>query len=120
VDCSKAVTRPLSNTSDRRLALPPARSQKVEAFRGLPDSRTTPAICGLDAEVEKVRLPSGPTRAPCGRARHARDGACGLDAGEANTETVYRIAPLRGRSPRCLQLAISDAYQGLKRSWHSR
>jgi len=81
----------------------------------LPDSRTAPAICGLDAEVEKVRDGRRVVRERLVVA-HAMH-----ETGRA-ASTPARRTPKRSTALlRCgdarlagVQLAISDAYQGLK------
>jgi hypothetical protein len=71
-DCSTVVTRPLCHTSDGRPALPPARSQKVEGFRGIRTARGPLPLSAARRERRKrARRRAGCTRAPYGRARLA-------------------------------------------------
>jgi hypothetical protein len=82
--------RPRSHTSDARLAVPPARTQEVEAFGGAGPLEDRYRYQWLDAKVENVRDGAQVVpRVPCGRERRAetrRRGAIGLDVGEADTE----------------------------------
>jgi transposase-like protein len=126
VDFSKVVTGPLSHTSDPRLAVPPARSQKVAAFNGsgpLEDRHHNPQ---LDAKVEKIRDGAQVVRERLVAAHAAhkirRRGVIALDVAE-DTET-FSTAFLRcdvARGPDAVYLAISDATRDSRRlSWRSR
>ncbi len=93
--------------------------EQVEAFRGRPLEGAYPYLW-LDAKVEKVR-DGGRVRRKCLVIAHGvhssgRREVIGMDVGEAETEAFWREF-LRGLVKRGLagvQLAISDAHEGLK------
>jgi len=93
--------------------------EQVEAFRGRPLEGRHPYLW-LDAKVEKVR-DGGRVRRKClviahGVHESGRREVIGTDVGEAETEAFWREF-LRGLVKRGLggvQLAISDAHEGLK------
>ena len=95
--------------------------EQVEAFRGRPLEGRYPYLW-LDAKVEKVRA-GGRVQRKCLVIAHAvhetgRREVIGLDVGECETEAFWTEF-LRGLVSRGLvgvQLAISDAHQGLKQA----
>ncbi|HWA52644.1 MAG TPA: IS256 family transposase [Solirubrobacterales bacterium] len=93
--------------------------EQVEAFRSRPLEGRYPYLW-LDAKVEKVR-DGGRVRRKClviahGVHESGRREVIGLDVGEAETEAFWRefLRDLVRRGLGGVQLAISDAHEGLK------
>jgi transposase-like protein len=93
--------------------------EQVEAFRSRPLEGRYPYLW-LDAKVEKVR-DGGRVRRKClviahGVHESGRREVIGLDVGEAETEAFWRefLRDLVGRGLVGVELAISDAHEGLK------
>jgi transposase-like protein len=93
--------------------------EQVEAFRTRPLEGRYPYLW-LDAKVEKVR-DGGRVRRKClviahGVHESGRREVIGLDVGEAETEAFWRefLRDLVKRGLTGVQLAISDAHEGLK------
>lgn len=93
--------------------------EQVEAFRSRPLEGRYPYLW-LDAKVEKLR-DGGRVRRKClviahGVHESGRREVIGLDVGEAETEAFWRefLRDLVKRGLTGVQLAISDAHEGLK------
>jgi putative transposase len=93
--------------------------EQVRIFRERPLAGSYPYLW-LDAKVEKVREPGG-VRAKAlvvaqGVHESGRREIIGIDVGEAETEAFWRefLRSLRARGLAGVQLAVSDAHEGLK------
>jgi putative transposase len=93
--------------------------EQVRFFRGRPLEGQYPYLW-LDAKVERVREPGGVRHKALvvayGVHETGRREVVGIDVGEAETEAFWRefLRGLRARGLSGVQLAVSDAHEGLK------